>query len=160
MCAPGSGNIVLGNATGSAAANDQIILSTGSTGAVRAKWDSSGCVQLCVLPLGSVAPPDAGYLTLGYDDTKNQLTFQYRGTASQTVYSGACWTESGINTLTALGDAPTATQCCLVGHREHCSHQRCVRGLRCQYAQTTAGPTVTGRGGTVPGGWWLGTTST
>ena len=61
----GSGNEVLGAAPGDdPAATDNIVLSTGSTGAVRAKWDSNGDIQLAVRALAAVADPPAGFATL------------------------------------------------------------------------------------------------
>ena len=81
----GSGNVVIGAAPGGVGSNNTIVLSTASSGAVRAQWDGNGNVQLALNPMSSVTDPAAGYVTLGYDPATNMLVFKHNdGTAVRT----------------------------------------------------------------------------
>lgn len=102
----GSGNVVLGRASLDPAAQETIVLSTGTTGAVRARWDAGGAVQLAVPTADAVPDPPAGYATLGYDAVAGQLAFRYRD-GPGALHTCAFRSDDSIQTLTALTDATT-----------------------------------------------------
>lgn len=100
----GSGNVILGGAPGGPADHDTIVLSTGSTGAVRARWTADGDTQLALRP--SPVDPPAGFATLGYDPVTNQMGVRYHdGTA---VRANHFRSDAEIAALAALTDATGA----------------------------------------------------
>lgn len=97
----------------SADAQETITLSTGGTGAVRARWDPSGNLQCAVLDASGVPDPPSGYFVVGYDAANTQL-LTFRHNDGTTVRTSAFRTDAQISALCPLTEATTSAGSSLV----------------------------------------------
>lgn len=97
----GTGNIVLGAATGVTDANDTITISSAVSGAIRARWDATGDIQMNIHDITNVPDPQPGFVTLGHDPTDKQVVLKHHDGTGVSV--SRFRTDATIRSLVPLG---------------------------------------------------------
>ena len=137
----GAGNVILGAAPGAPADAETVVLSTGGTGAVRARWTADGDTQLALRATPADPPP--GFATFGYDAATHQLAVRYHDGVA--VRANTLRSDARVSELAPLTEATTAAGTVgLVADPAARALKRLVAGANVTLTESATAVTVAG----------------